>query len=65
MNRYYVHYEVTAVAGPGVAGYPGRIAWMIMPVDAESEAEAIKICKAERPGSYAHRIVTPDKKAAV
>jgi hypothetical protein len=48
MNRYFVHYEVKRLR---------QHMRMIMPVTAESEAEAIKICKAERQGSYGHRFV--------
>jgi hypothetical protein len=54
MTRYYVHYEVIMTAGPGVAGASGRIARMIAPIEAKSEAQAIKICKAKHPGSFGH-----------
>tara|TARA_R110001583_G_scaffold189488_2_gene352533 strand:- start:229 stop:423 length:195 start_codon:yes stop_codon:yes gene_type:complete len=47
MRKYYVHYEVNLLR---------QHMRMIMPIDAESEAEAIEICKADRPGSYGHRI---------
>ena len=46
MRKYYVHYVVS----------PRQAMRMIMPVDAESEAEAIEICRAERLGSYDHRV---------
>ena len=54
MTRYYVHYEVTMIAGPGVAGASGRIARMIAPIEAKSEQDAIAQCKATRSGSFGH-----------
>ena len=54
MTRYYVHYEVTMIAGPGVAGASGRTARMIAPIEAKSERDAIAQCKANRPGSFGH-----------
>jgi hypothetical protein len=54
MTKYYVHYEFLAVAGPGVAGAPGRIQGMIAPIEAKSEREAIAKCKATRTGSFGH-----------
>mgnify|MGYP001149906304 CR=1 FL=1 len=54
MTLYHVHYEVVAIAGPGVAGASGRIARMIAPIEAKSERDAIAQCQATRPGSYGH-----------
>ena len=54
MNIYHVHYEFTAIAGPGVARASGRIARMIAPIEAKSESEAIAKCKATRAGSFGH-----------
>ena len=54
MTRYYVHYEVTMIAGPGVAGASGRTAQMIAPIEAKSERDAIAQCKATRIGSFGH-----------
>ena len=54
MTIYHVHYEFTAVAGPGVAQASGRIARMIAPIKAKSEREAIAKCKATRAGSFGH-----------
>jgi hypothetical protein len=51
MNRYYVHYEVPSPSTPLVP-----VARLIAPVEAMSESEAIKICKAKCPGSYGHRL---------
>tara|TARA_R110000824_G_scaffold242940_1_gene431580 strand:+ start:137 stop:346 length:210 start_codon:yes stop_codon:yes gene_type:complete len=45
MRKYYVHYEINLLR---------QHMRMIMPVDAESEAEAIEICKADRVGSFDH-----------
>jgi hypothetical protein len=50
MTRYHVHYEAPARTSTG----PDQIMRMIHPVEAKSEAEAIKICKTVRPGSYGH-----------
>ena len=47
MNCYYVHYEVKRLR---------QHMRMIHPVEAESADEAIKLCKAARPGSYDHRV---------
>ena len=54
MRLYQVHYEVTMIAGPGVAGASGRIARMIAPIEAKSERDAIAQCKDTRPGSFGH-----------
>lgn len=45
MRKYYVHYEINLLR---------QHMRMIMPVDAESETEAIEICKADRVGSFDH-----------
>jgi hypothetical protein len=50
MTKYYVHYEAPHRTSTG----PNQIMCMIHPVEAKSEAEAIKICKAKRPGSFGH-----------
>ena len=47
MRKYYVHYEINLLR---------QHMRMIMPVDAESEAEAIELCKTAWPGSYGHRL---------
>lgn len=50
MTLYHVHYEAPALKST----YSDPNMRMIHPVEAKSEAEAIKICKARRPGSFGH-----------
>ena len=55
MRKYYVHYEINLLR---------QHMRMIMPVDAESEAEAIEICKTDRVGSFDHWVKQPSDRVA-
>ena len=50
MRKYWVHYEINLLR---------QHMRMIMPIDAESEAEAIEICTADRVGSFDHYVKQP------
>ena len=52
MSHYYVHYQVPVEDELMVEA----TLRMIMPVEAKSEAAAIKICKEARSGSCGHRV---------